>query len=208
MGLEKLLSRVQSLIIKNGNELERMILERLAPVENLDGFLEIEIMPDGVLVAPKKLIKKSKIIHHGGNEPDFMIFKRSKGKQHCYMVELKESPNYDTKSSAMEHQSIHQFVSRNAPSLPYTVSTHICAFNAPDRPTIVKGFKNKITIEEALTGKDFCELFGLDFDEIIRTREVDRKANLEYFLKELITNEDFVEKLKTKIKALPEKISN
>jgi hypothetical protein len=199
-GLEKLLSRAQSLIVKNGYELERMILERLKQIDDLDAFLEIEIMPDGALVAPKKLIKKSKTIQFGGNEPDFMIFKRDKGKQRCYIVELKESANYDAKSAAAEHQSMHQFISRNAQLLPYTVSGHVCVFNAQDRAVIVKGFKNKITSDAALIGKEFCELFGLDYQEIIHTREADRKANLEHFLNELIANEDIAEKLKNKLK--------
>lgn len=196
-GLERLLSRVQSLIVKNGYELENMILKRLTHIQNLDAFLEIEIMQEGIQVAPKKLIKKSKTIQFGGNEPDFMIFKRDKGKQHCYIVELKESPNYDTKSAAMEHQSMHQFISKNAHVLPYTVSGHFCAFNAPDKVTIVKGFKNKISIDEALTGKDFCELFGIDYQEIIYTREADRKANLDHFLSELFKNEDIANSLKS-----------
>ncbi len=195
-GLEKLLSRVQSLIVKNGYELENMVLKRMRHIDDLDAFLQIEIMNEGVQVAPKKLIKKSKIIQFGGNEPDFMIFKREKGKQRCYIVELKESQNFDTKSAAMEHQSMHQFISRNAQSLPYTVSAHFCAFNAPDRATIVKGFKNKISVDEALTGKEFCDLFGLDYDEIIHTRKSDRKANIAYFLSELIKNEDIAIELK------------
>ncbi|MBF0554516.1 MAG: hypothetical protein HQK96_08190, partial [Nitrospirae bacterium] len=109
-GLEQLLSRVQSLIVKNGYELESMILKRLTHIQDLDAFLDIEIMQEGVQVAPKKLIKKSKTIQFGGNEPDFMIFKRAKGKQRCYIVELKESPNYDFLSELVKSKDIADFL--------------------------------------------------------------------------------------------------
>ncbi|MEO5359519.1 MAG: hypothetical protein H7843_03615 [Nitrospirota bacterium] len=63
----------------------------------------------------------------------------------------------------------------------------------------MKGFKNKIDIKEALTGRGFCELFGLDYHEVIHTIETDRKANLDYFLSELVKCKDIADSLEIKL---------
>ena len=53
-----LISRVQSAVISSGSAPERMILERVQKIANLDEFLKLEIMPDRVVIATKRQIKQ------------------------------------------------------------------------------------------------------------------------------------------------------
>ncbi len=156
--LGKLISRIQSAVISSGTELERMILDRVQRIDDLDEFLQVEIMPDGVWVANKRQIKQCETIDFPGSEPDFLIFKRREG---CYVVELKDGHQFDTKKAMAGRHSIHSFIERSAYQLPYRLSAHFCCFNQDDRKAIVTGFKGKITAQEAMTGRAFCDLLRL-----------------------------------------------
>ena len=181
-----LFSKAQSTVISSGVELEKMITARVEQIDDLDEFLDMEIMLEGVCIATKKVIKKSKRINFSGSEPDFMIFKRRSGRQHCYIVELKDGHTFDTKKSKGEHESIQAFISQNAQYLPYTVSGYFCAFNQNDKQAILRGFKNKIKLDECMTGREFCDLLEIDYDEIVLVRNKDQEANLIYFLREML----------------------
>ena len=184
--LGAIFSRIHSTVISSGTELERIIRDKTKAIDNLDEFLKQEIMADGVVVAHKSKIKKCKTLDFAGAEPDFIIFKRKDGKQQCYIVELKDGHSFDTKKSAAEHQQMYAFIRKNAQHMQYVVSAHFCAFNKDNREDIVKGFKNKITIEEAMTGREFCHLLELDYDEIVEERKIHAEDNIVYFLSELI----------------------
>jgi len=198
--LGSLISRIQSAVISSGTELERMILERVQQIDDLDRFLQIEIMPDGVRIANKQQIKKCETIDFPGSEPDFLIFKRRDSKQNCYVVELKDGHQFDTKKASAERQSIHSFIERSAHQLQYRVSAHFCCFNQTDRKAIVAGFKNKITRQEAMTGREFCDLLEIDYDEIVSTRQEDQPVNVRFFLAELVKIHEIREALKRLLK--------
>ena len=70
--LGRLLSRVQSLIIRNGLELEKIIIRLMAAqlIDDLDAFLVPQIMAHGVRVAPKTVVKKAQSIEGHRIEPD------------------------------------------------------------------------------------------------------------------------------------------
>lgn len=182
----RLMSRVHGASVKAGTELERMIKERVRLIDNLDEFLEQELMRDGVFVADKQKVKKCTKLDFAGSEPDFVIFKRRAGEQRCHVVELKDGHVFDTKKAAAEHQAVHAFIAKNSPHLPFTVSAHFCCFNQSDRQAIVKGFKHKIPVNEAMTGEEFCRLLELDYSEIVESRSGDGPENLRYFLSELL----------------------
>jgi len=182
----RLMSRVHGASVKAGTELEHMIKERVQMIENLDEFLEQEIMHDGVFVADKHEVKGCDKLDFAGSEPDFVIFKRRGGEQRCHVVELKDGHVFDTKKAAAEHQAMHAFISKNSPHLPFTVSAHFCCFNQDSRQAIVRGYKNKIPMDEAMTGREFCRLLELDYNEIVKSRPNDGPENLRYFLSELL----------------------
>ncbi len=184
--LGELTSKVHAAVISAGTELERLIKSEVKQIENLDEFLKQEIMPDGVMLAGKKLIKKSGILDFAGAEPDFIVFRRRDNQQRCHLIELKDGDTFDTKKAAAERTSMHSFISKNAQHLPYVVSAHFCCFNQDSRAEIVKGFKSKISKDEAMTGREFCNLLEIDYDKVVEARKTDQTENLAYFVKRLL----------------------
>ena len=177
-----------------------MILGRVKKINDLDEFLESDIMQDGVRIATKRQIKKCESIDFPGSEPDFLIFKRRQSKQGCYVVELKDGHQFDTKKARAEQQSIHSFIARSAHQMQYRVSAHFCCFNQDSREAIVAGFKGKITQQEAMTGREFCELLEIDYDEIVAERKEVQPANVRFFLAELVKIREIREALKQLLK--------
>ncbi|MDE0423999.1 MAG: restriction endonuclease [Candidatus Poribacteria bacterium] len=184
--LGELMSKVHGTSISAGSELERLVTERVETIDDLDAFLRKDIMPDGVLLAKKKEIKKCIELNAQGSEPDFIIFKRREGHQRCHIVELKDGHIFDTKKADSEREALHNFAKRNAGRLPYRVSTHFCAFNQDDPEVIWRGFKQRIDIKEAMTGREFCDLLEIDYDKIVEIRKPDAEDNIRYFLEELL----------------------
>ena len=50
---------------------------------------------------------------------------------------------------------------------------------------IVKGFKGEISMGEAMTGREFCNLLSIDYDALVKKRKDDQEANLKFFMEEL-----------------------
>ena len=193
--LGALASKVQSAVISSGNELERMIAARVTNIEDLDEFLVREIMPEGVFVARKRQMKQCQTLDFAGAEPDFMVFKRRHNNQACHIIELKDGHVFDTKKASAERQAMHGFIERNARHIQYRFQAHFCAFNQDDRHAIWDGFKRRITLEEAMTGREFCELLEIDYDAIVATRQADGPDNADYFLSELVRIEPVRQRL-------------
>jgi len=127
-GLSLLLSRVQGLLVKEGNDLEKIILDKVCKIDNLDIYLK-KNKKNGVFVVSKEMIKKSKVVKFDGVEPDFMIFVERKNSKQCHIIELKDGCEFDTKSSEIEKKHLDEFIQKNARKLQYTVEGHICCFN-------------------------------------------------------------------------------
>ena len=188
IAMAQVLSRVQSLIIKNGYELERMITELTDEIHvaDLDDFLSRQIMPKGTMIVTKRAIRNCNTIQGRGIEPDFMVFQHVGSSQMCYVIELKDGHEFDTKSSAKEYANLRQFISLNADPLRYyQVYTKIVGFNARNREEIRVGFKNKINLRQAMTGKEFCDLLEIGYEKILATRARDREVNFDSLVKEL-----------------------
>ena len=193
-----LISRVHAAVTSSGTELERIIKDNVTLIDDLDVFLKQEIMPDGVLVADKRHVKKCKTLDFAGAEPAFLIFKRREGRQACHLVELKDGDAFDTKKAAAEHNSMHSFISKNAHHLQYIVQAHFCSFNQESKQAVYEGFKKKISFDEAMTGRELCALLEIDYDQIIVGRQSEAHKNFKYFLTELVkiqTVRDFLERL-------------
>ena len=200
--LAHLLSRVQSLIIRYGTDLEKMVLRYTADrqIADLDDHLSRQIMQRGVLLASKAVIKRAASIEGRGIEPDFMVFKREGTTQSCYVVELKDGHEFDTKSSAKEHQNLRQFLSKNADALKwYEAYGRIVGFNAQTPDEIWTGFKKKISIDQAMTGRQFCELLEIDYDEMATFRAEDRACNFDTFIDDLARIEPVRAALRTRL---------
>ena len=51
---------------------------------------------------------------------------------------------------------------------------------------IVEGFKRKITENEAMTGREFCDLLGIDYDAMINKRMEHQQRNFDCFMDTLL----------------------
>jgi hypothetical protein len=177
--LGNLMSRVQGAVISSGNELEDMIWARVTnPIQDLDDFLmhTLHTDDDKVWVATKKQIKKY--------EPDFVAF--NPYTRHCYIVEVKDGDTFDTKKSAGEHTTLHNFNNDISHSLPYATSIHMCCFNSRTREEMYLGLKKKFSMDELYTGLELGALFGFDYNEIVEVRTSDQQDNLDYFVRALL----------------------
>lgn len=137
---------------------------------------------------PKKLVKKSAKFK-SEHEPDFLILKRET--KTLYITELKDGDAFDTKKSAGEVESLRKFESQISRKMSFKTLIIVCCFNQTSKEKIIQGFKNKITPAEAFTGKEFCELIGIDYQAIIQERIKDQKENLKFFCSELLKIAEF-----------------
>lgn len=76
----------------------------------------------------------------------------------------------------------------------------ICTFNQDDMDSIKTGLKNYFKEDEILTGRDFCKILNINYDEIIRLRMKDAEDNLNYFIDELLKIENVRSLLEKKLK--------
>ena len=198
--LGQLISRLHATVITAGRELEKIIQSSVTRIDDLDQFLEAEIMPDGVFLAHKSDLKRSQVLQFARAEPDFVIFKRRNNEQRCHVIELKDGDAFDTKKSAGERDSMHSFVEKNAQHIQFRVSVHVVAFNQDSRQVIYDGFKRMIPPSECMTGREFCGLLEIDYDEIVERRQQDADENFEYFMTELLSIERVREDIRRRLR--------
>lgn len=184
--LGALITKVHSASISAGRELERMIRDRVEPIEDLDEFLRRGLGPDSVSLATEKEIKRCTELDTSESIPDFIIFEQQGSHQHCRIVELKDGHVFDAKKVDGERSAMQKFIERNSSRLPDEISIYFCAFNQDDYEAILRGFKQRINIEEAMTGREFCKLLGIDYDELVEIRSQDTEDNTRYFIEELL----------------------
>jgi len=183
--LGNLISKIQATSITAGTELEKLIWGRVNQITDLDDFLDKTLQDgeDKIFVTIKNQIKKSKKIR-SQYEPDFLAFNPHQRK--CYIIEVKDGDQFDTKKASGEHVTLHNFTNDISSELTYSTEIYMCCFNARTKQEIYNGLKRKFSIEEILTGKELCKLLGIDYDEIIKIRMSDQQNNLEYFVIEIL----------------------
>jgi len=180
--LWQLLSRVQSAVIASGSELEQYVIQNAQTLDDVDKFLEMEVIPEGVFVIPKNVLKRSQLINYAGAEPDFVVFERRGQRHHCYLIELKEGDTFDTKKAAGERERLHKFMTAIAPYIQFSTSIHFCCFHRNTKAQVVDGFKRKINENEAMTSREFCDLLGIAYDAMITKRMKHQKRNFDCFM--------------------------
>ena len=183
--LGNLMSRIQGTVISSGTELEKLIWERVQQIIDLDDFISTALNRPmvGIWVARKQQIKNSKSIR-SKYEPDFLAF--NPNNRICYVVELKDGDQFDTKKSSGEYSALHNFNNDISQAIPFSTHIYICSFNSATKKEVYDGFKHKFPIEETLTGQELCNLLDIDYDDIIKFRTNNQQTNLEYFIKELL----------------------
>lgn len=183
IALGNLLSKVQAAVISSGNELERLILERCKKISDFDNFVtDLDNRSPGIFVATKRQIKKSKKVETRF-EPDLLAFDLVH--RICYVIEVKDGDQFDTKKSEGERNTLHSFRSDVASVLPFSFKIYMCSFNAPSKEAIYHGLKHKFPLDELMTGKELCDLLGINYDEILDIRKQDQEDNIDYFVESL-----------------------
>jgi hypothetical protein len=195
--LGSLISRVHATSISAGNELEKIISSLANITITLDDIID-ENFFEGVFLITKNSVKKSKLKLFSNLEPDLLIFKIKNKHQHCYIVELKDGDNFDTKKSSGEKENMKKFENHISKKIQFTTSIHFCCFNQNSRHMIVNGFKGRISEEEALTGQELCDILNIDYNKVVSMREKDQKANFKFFLDSLVEIPQISTYLKTK----------
>ena len=152
---------------------------------DLDDFLENG--SDGVYLAHKSAIKAAARIHFPGAEPDYLVFLRDGSKRVCYVLELKDGDQFDTKKSSGEVSNLLAFSTNVGSTLPYSTEIRICSFNQNDKQAIVAGFKRSIDESMVWTGREFCALLGFDYDAIVNERKTDADDNRRFLVRQLLS---------------------
>jgi hypothetical protein len=183
--LGNLISRIQAAVISSGSELEQLIWDRVVQIDDLDHFLKTTLHSeeDRVFVARRQQIKTCKIIR-SEYEPDFLAFHPLT--RNCYIVEVKDGDQFDTKKAAGERQMLGNFRTDISHSVPYITHIYLCSFNSPTREEVYRGLKRKFQMEELITGRELCDLFRIEYDSIVVHRQKDQKSNLEYIAQQLL----------------------
>ena len=184
----RLMAKVQSTVISNGNELEKIILSKTQNVTNLDDYIEAYIngqIGDGVYVCTKKILKKSSY-KLDGNEPDFLVFVIEGHVRQCKIIELKDGDAFNTKKASGEQEHLDAFNHHIGSKIPFISDYYICSFNQNNKDEIVRGFKNAFDKSHVMTGRELCDILEISYDDIINERKSDAKANIEYFYEQLM----------------------
>ncbi len=199
--LGKLISKVQSTVISNGAELERIILKSSNQIENLDDFINDVTYgntEDGVFVCSKSILKKSQYAC-AGIEPDLLIFIVER-RRICKVIELKDGDTFDTKKSQGEKEHLEMFSTNFGAKIPFVTEYYMCSFNQLDKESIKIGFKNIFDIKHIMTGKELCEILDIDYEKIVTNREKDMEDNLDYFIDQLLNISEVREIIQKKLK--------
>ncbi|SRX59241.1 hypothetical protein [Mycoplasma mycoides] len=189
--LGSLISMVHSTSISNGNELEKIILNKCKKVvkdaKELNSILQKEFDDSwDVIIVPKKVIKNSSI--KNSMEPDFLIIQKSS--ETLNIIELKDGWVFDTKKVAGEYQQLINFQNEISKSISFITKIWICSFNNDSKEEIFLGLKSKVPIKHIMTGEEFCDLLNISKQEIQKERQRDSEKNLNFFVTELLKIDD------------------
>ena len=196
-----LVSRVHATSIRAGTDLEHIIrresLVNGTAIGDLDKFLANG--GDGVFLADKSVIKLSERIQFTGSEPDYLVFVRGASKRECYVLELKDGDQFDTKKSKGEISNLLDFSTNVGSTLPYSTAIRVCSFNQDDKQAIVAGFKKAVDENMVWTGREFCALLGFDYDAIVNERKADAEDNKRFLVEQLLLIPELREIVERKI---------
>ena len=206
--LANLVTRVQSTTISLGTDLEKKVVEasnRTGSDMNsfVDAFMEGNIVP-GKYLFTKTEAKKSKYSLNK-KEPDFVVFDiESIAKRKCYIIEMKAGDNFDTKKSLQEYNQLKEYTEYFGIRVGCITKFMICCFNQTSKENIIKGLKNTFKEDEVLTGKEFCDLLEIDYQQILINIEKDAIENTEWLINKITEIESVQKEMKKKFNSVVE----
>lgn len=184
--LGQLFSQVHATVIRTGNELEKILLANTPFAASYE-----EVFGSTIVFAerpPKQVLYNVGIPEVPGSKLDFVVIDHVQ--QKVYVVEVKDGDTFDTKKSSGELSSLRLFSEKVGEKLAYQASFYFCSFNLADKRLIVAGAKNRFSLDQVMTGRDFCDLIGVDYDLVVESRKEEQVDNLSYFLDQLLKIEE------------------
>jgi hypothetical protein len=182
-----LLSAIQASVIRSGNNLQSIIelhSQHLTDID-FDAFISGRLINGKYLFTNSLIKSKLKVFINCSHEPDlvFVII----CDKNCYIIEIKDGDTFDTKKSAGEVKHMREFAECFSNKFSsYNVFIRYCMFNQDNKKSIVDGLKKNITTEEAMTGKELCDLLGISYSNIIEQRKKLAPENIDYFVERLL----------------------
>jgi hypothetical protein len=177
--LGALLSKCHATVISSGNELERVLEGKITA-------------PNGIAIGDlnkgRRVFKGAKkdsngVLHDIG--VDVVVENGGSIK----LIELKDGDVFDVKKVAGEVESlliVKEILVRQGRYSRENISVHFCSFNQDNKENIYKGAKGLLPEGSAMTGRELCQILGLDYDSIVSERKGDEADNRDYFVKELV----------------------
>jgi hypothetical protein len=182
-----LLSAIQASVIRSGNNLQSIIAlhsQHLTDID-FDAFTSGKLINGKYLFTNSLIKSKLKVFINCSHEPDFVFVIICD--KNCYIIEIKDGDTFDTKKSAGEVKHMREFAECFSNKFSsYNVFIRYCMFNQDNKKSIVDGLKKNITTEEAMTGKELCDLLGISYSNIIEQRKKLAPENIDYFVEKLL----------------------
>ena len=190
------MSDIQSTAIRNGNELEKLIERYSNPLTNSDTCNLINEIKSGTIQNGTYLLSKDSYrgtaIAIPNHEPDYIIVRANDTNTKIAVIEMKDGDDFDTKKSNAELETLtacKDFIENNfAISADYA----LCCFNQTSHQNIVRGLKNRFDEAHVMTGNEFCELVGIEYEAIIKERKSDAADNVMELARRLTDCGNFV----------------
>jgi hypothetical protein len=180
------MSRVHATVIRTGNELEHII--QAETPKHLQTTIEKVIEIKSKSQYPAEVVFQARM--HGiksgekGATADVVII------DHRYrqimVIELKDGDTFDTKKSSGELGSMTKFANWISSEMGYHATFYFCSFNQDDKEAIVRGAKGRFDISHAMTGRELCEILGIDYDKIRAERQSQQTENRRFFVSEIL----------------------
>lgn len=190
--IAKVTSKVHSNVISNGTAVEKLIADairntvdcvyeidtRLRYNELMDVFKshrindEIFAISDGVYLIYKNVFEDIK--HNNRKiQPDLLAIIVKNGRITFYVIEEKTGDNFDTKKSSAEKEHLTIFAEQldqlnviSGIDIKYFI---VPFFSEKSKDKLSKsGFKGHFTEDEILKRDELSEVFGIDFDDIVK----------------------------------------
>lgn len=199
--IAKVTSKVHSNGISNGTSVEKLISEaikntvecvyeiktRLCYNELMDKFNSCRIndetfaINDGVYLIYKNVFEDIK--HNNRKiQPDLLSIIVKNGRITFYVIEEKTGDNFDTKKSSAEKEHLTIFAEQlkqlnvvSGINIKYFI---VPFFSEKSKDKLSKsGFKGHFTEDEILKRNELSEVFGIDFDDIVKLFDKVRDIN-------------------------------
>lgn len=179
--LGQLFSRIHATVIRSGNELEAILWAATPYQSTQEALIKGMTSPQKEVIfrptLPRSELTKSIV-------SDFLIVDHIN--KNAKVVEIKDGDTFDTKKSSGELVSMSAIAQWITEAIHYDTQYYFCSFNQNNRLAIVTGSKGRFSIDTVMTGREFCDLIGVDYDLIRLHRQIQQPANFEYFIRQML----------------------